>query len=51
MSFGEVIKSKKFRYGSLSVVFTAVTLAFIIGINLIITALNAWADSALSSRP
>ena len=41
MSFGEVIKSKKFRYGSLSVVFTAVTLAFIIGINLIITALNA----------
>lgn len=41
MSFGELIKSKKFRYGSLSVVFTAVTLAFIIGINLIITALNA----------
>lgn len=38
---GSLLKSKKFRYGSLSVVFTAVTLAFIIGINLVITAFNA----------
>ena len=40
-SIGALLKSKRFRYGSLSVVFTAVTLAFIIGINLVITALNA----------
>ncbi len=40
-SFKDILSSRKVRYGSLSVVFTAVTLAFIIGINLIISALNA----------
>ncbi len=40
-SVGSLLRSKKFRYGSLSVVFTAVVLAFIIGINLVISALNA----------
>ena len=39
-SLSSLLRSKKFRYGSLSAVFTAVTLAFIIGINLIISAFN-----------
>lgn len=40
-SLKNILNSRKFKYGGLSVALTAVTLALIIGINLIITALNA----------
>ncbi len=40
-SLKNILNSRKFKYGGLSVALTAVTLALIIGINLVITAFNA----------
>lgn len=40
-SLKNILNSRKFKYGGLSVALTAVTLALIIGVNLIITAFNA----------